>query len=249
MNCKSLIIVGCLLVSTPGLLCAQNKKFNRSDSYEEITLGGGVMVPIKGMADASGMAFADYAAFGPGGLGFHGGVRYSASNNDISTHLELPLKVAWRSNIRQPRRDDFFEALVPETYMTYTPTRGIGYRTESFGSSLLSALMCIVPQRIEFNAGIAPGYIFGGDVQHESTIYGMNGLTETRQYTVHKKFGFSTSVEAGMKLTYYIWRFELSLNPAVHYSLTDNFDIRSTTVSGKPSRLFFSFSGGLGFMF
>lgn len=54
-----------------------------------------------------------------------------------------------------------------------------------------------------------------------------------------------------MKLTYRIWRFTLSLTPGVHYSLTDNFRTWSSASDRQtdPGRWYFSFTGGLGFLF
>ena len=98
MKLKIAIILTCSMLSAAGTLGAQQKKgsgkFNPHESFEEFTIGGGALIPVKGAAEVSWMAFADYAAFGFGGLGFHGGVRYCYSNNDVLTHFELPLKVA-----------------------------------------------------------------------------------------------------------------------------------------------------------
>ena len=70
-----------------------------------------------------------------------------------------------------------------------------------------------------------------------------------------KGSAFSLSIDAGMCLNYSIWRFDIKLIPAFHYSLTDNYIYHKSMPEegireySRPLGWFFTFSGGIAFRF
>jgi hypothetical protein len=98
--------------------------------------------------------------------------------------------------------------------------------------------------RIEFHAGLTPGYVAG----------------KSREKTwTEKSSSFSLSADAGLDVCFRIWRFDLKLMPTFHYNITNNYryhiqegvrgsdEVLRHTV--EPIKWFFTFSGGLSFRF
>jgi hypothetical protein len=112
--------------------------------------------------------------------------------------------------------------------------------------------------RIEFHAGLTPGYVAGKSREiypsyhYISTGYWGKSWTE-------KPSSFSLSADAGLNISFCIWRFDLKLMPAFHYNITNNYiyhlqegvkgsdEVILSTV--KPIKWFFTFNGGLAFRF
>ena len=80
----------------------------------------------------------------------------------------------------------------------------------------------------------------------------------TKSWT-EKPSSFSLSADAGLDISFRIWRFDLKLMPAFHYNITNNYiyhlqegvkgsdEVILSTV--KPIKWFFSFNGGFAFRF
>jgi hypothetical protein len=112
--------------------------------------------------------------------------------------------------------------------------------------------------RIEFHAGLTPGYVAGKSREiypsyhYISTGYWGKSWTE-------KPSSFSLSADAGLNISFRIWRFDLKLMPAFHYNITNNYihhlqegvkgsdEVILSTV--KPIKWFFTFNGGFAFRF
>ena len=119
---------------------------------------------------------------------------------------------------------------------------------------LKSALLGLFNQA-QFSLGITPGYIIG-----DSSSVGYSRISQlTRnEFWTDRKSPFYLSLDAGIAWNLNIWRFDLRLQPAVHYWLTDSLVPHSAVVDeisgplsekASPARWFFSFSGGLSFRF
>ena len=111
--------------------------------------------------------------------------------------------------------------------------------------------------RIEFFAGLTPGYIFGPN--DDSPRHGTYGGVKGESY-MYIKNRFSLTADAGFGLSFNIWRFKLSVLPSVHYFITDNYrDVNNksyTKPTGTESDFTdqarswqFSIQGGLSFSF
>jgi hypothetical protein len=106
---------------------------------------------------------------------------------------------------------------------------GINSSAASFvngGSPFWGFLLGLYDQ-MEFSAGVTPGYV-----------------TEVAS----SKSAFSLTLDAGVSMNFSIWRFELKLMPAVHYSVLDLYKYPRSTFD-QPLSWFFSFGAGLSFHF
>ena len=111
--------------------------------------------------------------------------------------------------------------------------------------------------RVEFHAGLTPGYVAGKSRDmYPSYHLGMGYWEKT---WTEKPSSFSLSADAGLDVCFRIWRFDLKLMPTFHYNITNNYiyhiqegvrgsdEVLRHTV--EPIKWFFTFSGGLSFRF
>ncbi len=112
--------------------------------------------------------------------------------------------------------------------------------------------------RIEFHAGLTPGYV-AGKSREIYPSYHYRGMDYWEKTWTEKPASLSLSADAGLDVSFRIWRFDIKLMPAFHYNITNNYryhiqegtrgsdDVIRYTV--KPIRWFFTFNGGLAFRF
>ena len=240
-SCFKYIILFLLLGAGSISYCqsAEPPRFVPQESFRELTVGGGLHAPREGVDFGSTECYVvDYAVYGYDGIGFHGGLKYIPEIRGISDCFEAPLKIAWRSPLHGRSR---WRERGPEAAASTIENRG---------NPLPALLLLLLPQRIEFNAGITPGYIFDDRHIRRASSPWING-GEWYERGVLKKHAYSMSLDIGIKLTYRVRRFVLSMAPEFHYYVTDNFRTYSslTDESANPGHCFFSLTGGLGFMF
>ncbi len=232
---RILLLIGFLLVDT--FTAAQEPRSKRFDpwaSEREITFSAGIHQAGKGInSDGAAAIRVDYVQFGRLNFGWRAGLQYLGSYRDIPNGIELPVRFGWRSPLARRGRwaNDAIEASIEEL---------------SLWPLIASAL---IPQRIEFNVGITPGYLFGRQKLDYIEPYDGSRAYETG---LVKRHNFTCSLDVGAKVSYRIWRFTFSFLPEFHYYLTDNvrtYDSREPAAGCNPGRVFFSWMGGLGFMF
>ena len=155
----------------------------------------------------------DYSHSYWNGLGFRTGFRYMLECCNVGDVVSVPLAFSWRSRLRtEPERLAGGVAGLSPYGFHDTPSAG----------TVLGAFLLNLFSRFEVYAGVTPGYVFG-----KSNIYRHEFRGGYVEEGVRLDRPFTLSVDAGIALSYRIWRFNLRLAPAVHYNLTDNYHLWS----------------------
>lgn len=146
---------------------------------------------------------AEYAYFFHNRIGFRTGLSSITNLEGTNGFYSVPLMFAYRSKVQR----DFF----------------IGGDINSFGDLIFQLILGLIPKHAEYNIGLNMGYINPdnnlGLVSYNEGPYFKEGfLTQNRFYT---------SADAGLRLTYRIYRFGVVLSPSVSYVLTNNFEFYS----------------------
>lgn len=146
---------------------------------------------------------AEYAYFFHNRIGFRTGLSSITNLEGTNGFYSVPLMFAYRSKVQR----DFF----------------IGGNINSFGDLIFQLILGLIPKHAEYNIGLNMGYINPdnnlGLVSYNGGPYFKEGfLTQNRFYT---------SADAGLRLTYRIYRFGIVLSPSVSYVLTNNFEFYS----------------------
>lgn len=248
---KKLLVVLAVISLTGSVASAQKVHSDNQD----IRFTAGVRIPIEHSRANSGEVMSlTYGKYNDKGFGFHGGVQWMFENMDINDYLGLPLSVSWSSGRRTFKQtlEDGLENTLRNAYHNkyyYNQNPTIDNVVGSFFTGLFN--------RIEFFAGLTPGYIFGPN--DDSPRHGTYGGVKGESY-MYIKNRFSLTADAGFGLSFNIWRFKLSVLPSVHYFITDNYrEVNNksyTTPTGTESDFTdqakswqFSIQGGLSFSF
>lgn len=139
-----------------------------------------------------------YGYFTYKGIGFRTGATYTSEMLEIGKAVGIPVAFAWRTF-----QLDRSYSTDPIDYDSYNPDYMLhqdysDYVKEQMATGLLRFITQIA-SNLEIDAGVTPGYIFG------------------------KRAGsFYMTGDLGIKTSWRIWRFNLSINPAMHYLLTDS---------------------------
>lgn len=248
---RKLLVVLAVISLTGSAAFAQKVHSDNQD----IRFTAGVRIPIEHSRANSGEVMSlTYGKYNDKGFGFHGGVQWMFENMDINDYLGLPLSVSWSSGRRTFKQtlEDGLENTLRNAYHNkyyYNQNPTVDNVVGSFFTGLFN--------RIEFFAGLTPGYIFGPN--DDSPRHGTYGGVKGESY-MYIKNRFSLTADAGFGLSFNIWRFKLSVLPSVHYFITDNYrevnNISYATPTGTESDFTdqaiswqFSIQGGLSFSF
>lgn len=225
----------CLLSLISQSLCAQqgSLNFNPALSQDQISVAVSVYSANSGNELNEGINYGIdwYHNFTPV-FGVRGGVAFVQGLEDGIHLARLPLGVT----LRISRYGTGVERFV------YSAANYISSSDHDFSSALIS----FIPFDVEFTAGITPGVLLGS---RESKSLAVTG-GDSYKHGVRVRHRFSATADVGGSLSLRISRVVLRLTPMYHYSLTDNFDLFSDLSSdSKTSRSFFSFGGGVAWMF
>ncbi len=193
-----------------------------------------------------------YARFYQKGVGFRTGLTYMPHCLGIRNSVGIPILFAWRNiGVNKDAKVDINDVRKDMPY--YETNDGMRhyneFQYESFGeyvrdqaiSDVSSSLIKIV-SKVELNVGLTPGYIFGGDnLYYTGVDDNTTGMIVRNPFYLMADLGFKTS--------WRIKRFYFNINPAMHYSITDN--IRAKDSDGtlsKSHRWHLSLLFGLSFM-
>ena len=237
------IILLAIFVTIP--LCAQKPLEN-----DEIFATVGVNVPMYKNMESDVVVGLHYGHYYPNGVGFRTGFHYIPTVVEIDNGFSVPLAITYRTGSRS-RTAKLASA-------AYGAARTQDFDGESaFKYGLASFLMNLF-DRLEFHAGLTPGYV-AGKSREMYPSYHNSGMGYWEKKWTEKPSSFSLSADAGFDISFRIWRFDLKLMPAFHYNITNNYkyhiqkgirgsdEVLSTTV--KPIKWFFTFHGGLAFRF
>lgn len=248
---KKLLVVLAVISLTGSVASAQKVHSDNQD----IRFTAGVRIPIEHSRANSGEVMSlTYGKYNDKGFGFHGGVQWMFENMDINDYLGLPLSVSWssgRRTFKQTLEDGLENTLRNAYHNKYY------YNQNPTADNVVGSFFTGLFNRIEFFAGLTPGYIFGPN--DDSPRHGTYGGVKGESY-MYIKNRFSLTADAGFGLSFNIWRFKLSVLPSVHYFITDNYrevnNKSHTTPTGTESDFTdqarswqFSIQGGLSFSF
>ncbi|MBQ1693733.1 MAG: hypothetical protein II019_05705 [Bacteroidales bacterium] len=239
MRARLAIILLCLSI----LASAQESR----DSYRsEVSIAAGVYAPLTENKGSDLLLSLSYGYFSYNGLGYTAGIQYIPSVVNVNDVLGFPIAFAFRSGDKNAA--DRFESAAGNAARS---ARMSGSDNQEI---LKSALLGLFNQA-QFSLGITPGYIIGGS---SSVGYSRIGQLTREEFWTERKSPLFLSLDAGISFNLNIWRFDLKLQPAVHYWLTNSLIPHSSVVDeisgplsdkASPARWFFSFSGGLSFRF
>ena len=240
---RLLTIVSVLMLTIS--LCAQKPIEN-----EEIFATVGVNVPIYKNMESDVVVGLHYGHYYPNGVGFRTGFQYIPTVVDIDNSFSIPLAVTFRTGSRTKSAKLNSAAHGIARTQVYDEGDALKYGLATFLMNLFD--------RIEFHAGLTPGYV-AGKSRETYPSYHYSGLGYWEKTWTEKPSSFSLSADAGLDISFRIWRFDLKLMPAFHYNITNNYryhiqegvrgsdEVLRTTV--KPIKWFFTFNGGLAFRF
>ena len=236
-----------ILTIAASLLC-----FNALAQMRDVGVQVGVNVPMtRKFGVGSDITFGvGYGQFFYNGLGFRTGIQYSASVAGIDDAFGIPLAFAYRTHSRSAgERLRAGAAGAGDVLSNGTYSGGSGTARGFLGGFLLNLF-----SDMEFFAGVTPGYVAGASGSPKRISWDSRYQEDIR---VEKDSSFSLTLDAGLSLNYSIWRFDLKLIPAFHFSPTDNYIYHvtasdngvKTKESTSPLRWFFTLNGGLAFRF
>ena len=210
-------------------LCAEKSLEN-----DEIIATVGVNVPMYKSMESDVVIGLHYGHYYPNGVGFRTGFQYIPTVVEIDNSFSVPLAI---------------------TYRTGSRSRAAKLTSAAYG---VARTQMYDFDRLEFYAGLTPGYV-AGKSREAYPSYHSSGLGYWEKTWTEKPSAFSLSADAGIDISFRIWRFDLKLMPAFHYNITNNYryhiqkgvqgsdEVISSAV--KPARWFFTFNGGIAFRF
>lgn len=245
---RKIVVVFVVAALTGGSAFAQKAY---KDYNQDFRFTAGVRIPVESSRANSGEVMSlTYGRYNDKGFGLRGGVQWMFENMDINDYLGVPLSVCWSSGKRT-----FKESLEKGVYNAAWGAfhDKLYYGTDPDAGSVLGGFFTGLFNRIEFFAGLTPGYIFG----HSDSGY--SGGTGSLNY-MSLNNRFCLTADAGLSLSIPIWRFQLSVIPSFHYFITDNYrevGVNRVTHDGgtdeytsdKARSWQFSIQGGLSFSF
>ena len=253
-----LILLPLLLLAA--INASAQQAFDPAESRDELSLSVGMLTSmqrgVNGYYTGTDLALQmDYRHFWRSGLGVSSGIVFSPDYQGFENTFGIPVSLVWRTG--EPRGRGRLDRGLNAAGSTIRD-RSINYSygnksTSVLGAGLASFFMNIF-SRAEFFAGLTPGWIPGDEDIYRSNY--KDGSWE--ESGMQKPHSFALTADAGAALTYRIWRFNLRLTPAVHYSLINNYRDYSATyrpnypaplVSTQDLRWHFSFQFGVGYLF
>ena len=237
------IIILAIFVTIP--LCAQKPLEN-----DGIFATVGVNVPMYKNMESDVVVGLHYGHYYPNGVGFRTGFQYIPTVVDIDNSFSIPLAVTYRTGSRTTSAKFNSAAHGIARTQVYDEGDALKYGLATFLMNLFD--------RIEFHAGLTPGYV-AGKSRETYPSYHYSGLGYWEKTWTEKPSSFSLSADVGLDISFRIWKFDLKLMPAFHYNITNNYryhiqegirgsdEVIRTTV--KPIKWFFTFNGGLAFRF
>lgn len=255
---RKLILLSILLLAA--FSAGAQQDFDPAESRNELSLSAGLLTSMQrgvgGYYTGTDLALQmDYRHFWQNGLGVSSGILYSPDYQGFENTFGLPVALIWRTG--EPRSRGRLDRGLNAAGSTlrdrsYNYTYG-SRSTEVLGAGIASFFMNLF-SRAEFFAGLTPGWIPGPEDIHRSN-YQDGSWEESGMQQPHS---FALTADLGAALTYRIWRFNLRLTPAVHYSLVNNYrdyfaefrpNYPAPRVHTQDLRWHFSFQFGLGYLF
>lgn len=195
-------VIFTLLFSCSTIIYAQTAENNDHFSYD-ISINYGLFPALIGDYDqpnlVGNIVSADYAYFFHNRMGFRTGLASVFDLEGTQGFYSVPILFSYRSKVQK----EFY----------------IGGNVDSFGDLLFQIILALLPKHTEYNIGINIGYI--NPENYNDLMIDIDGLYYTEGYRAMSSM--LVSADAGLRLTYRIYRFGIVLSPSVSYLITDNF--------------------------
>lgn len=218
----------------------------------------GVVPMYKGIGADGAMVGIHYGHTWLGGFGYRAGFQYMSSISDVDNYFGFPVALTWRSRSRskEERLESGAFGAAGSIFQNYDSSAG-DIAKDAFASFMMNLF-----DRIEFYAGVTPGYMAG-----KSTSVSWMSIPGGYEYQwTEKPHSMALTLDAGMDLNYRVWRFDLKLMTAFHYSplrtlvdYSSNYDPAKGPSSLEPEvrpwkdsrslRWFFTFGAGFAYHF
>lgn len=216
---------------------------------DEVFVSFGMNVPMNDKVGTDFILGIQYGHSFYNGLGFQAGIQYSPSIAKIDNVFGIPLAFTYKTRSRSSA--ERFLSGVNNAVESVTQN---WYRDDNHLGDGIFGFLAGLYDRVEFYAGITPGYLSG---DNSKLSVSSDRVNETRRWA-EKAIAFSLSLDAGINLNFKIWRFDLKLMPSFHYNILNNYILHTETKNiltghsinqSETLRWFFTINGGLGFHF
>ena len=195
---RLLIIISAIFVTIP--LSAQKALEN-----DEIIATVGVNVPMYKNMESDVIVGLHYGHYYPNGVGFRAGFQYIPTVVEIDNSFSVPLAVTYRTGSRSRSTKLTAAAHGVAGTQVYDEEDVLKYGLVNFLMNLFD--------RLEFHAGLTPGYV-AGKSRDMYPSYHNSGMGYWEKTWTEKPSSFSLSADAGLGISFRIWRFDLKLMPA-----------------------------------
>ena len=237
-----------ILVSFITIL-AQAQKINPESYTRELSGGVGFSTPFSNSYGAYAAYWINYSHY----LGRHTGIRLGAQfmpeNLEIDNFVSFPVAVSWRTGMRTTS-----DAYAYGGVLALNLLDAFVWDDDNFFADLLAAFVLSLVNRAEVFAGLTPGYIFGESNLLRYYYQTVDGVHLYETSGIRKSGSLYMSADAGINLSWRIWRFTINMTPAVHYNVTGNYhsyyaNEEIVHQQDTPLRWLFSMNFGLGYLF
>lgn len=217
--------------------------FNPNESFKEIRFSGAYKGYIGSYSNVpQGFVFSlDYNKFTAKGFGYGLGAEVIRDNVTDGGGIGVPLRALYRTRTISSGYNVAYGAYNAATVALRNRNR---LNQKDTWIDMLGSLVLSMFSRAEVFAGLTPGLLLGESLYAPSldgTYYPESGVLNDG--------GFFLSADAGFSLCYRIYRFNISLTPAVHYYIVDPYRYQTADLTTKPMRWQYTAAIGLGYLF
>jgi len=216
-----------ILVLFVSVVPAIGQRVNPNSYSREFSGGVGIRGSLKSnySSASSSLYWFNYSQFYNRHLGMRIGAEFMPDGLANESYFGFPLAFSLRTGMRQT--DD---AMLYGGLLAIELLDSFVWDSDNFFADMLAVLLLSLVNRAEFHVGITPGYFFHSDFLDESKSGSLKGIYCT--------------ADAGVNLSWRIWRFTLNATPTFHYNITGNY-----TDQEVPFRWLFTMNFGLGLLF
>ena len=211
------------LVLILSVLCldAGAQRINPDAYGNEVSMGIGLGAAFRGNYGADANFWMNYSMYYNRHLGMRVGMQYMPEFLDKTDFFRFPMALSLRTGTRMVDGGWVYGGLLALDLLDT-----FVWDDENFFADMFAILMLSLINRVEFFGGMTPGIVSG-----DKPLF--------------------CSADAGVNLSWRLWRFTVNLTPSFHYNLTDNFRYYDEDYyrGGQSVKWLFNLNFGLGFMF
>ena len=243
------IVLALILIAAA--LPAAGQRFVPNASVGEVSFGLGPCGPMKGTNGMDAAYWLNYSKYTGNHIGYRIGVRYMPENWNVANLVTFPLAVSFRTGMREGN-----EALAYGTVIALDLFDAFLWESDNIFVDMMAAFLLAFVNRGEFFIGLTPGYIMGDESIRRIYYTSGSGNYIEEQVTSCPNH-FYLAAEAGLGITWRIWRFTLNCAPYFQWNFLNNYQ-KSSRILGDPSspvtyyntsNWYFGMNFGLGYLF